>query len=370
MDGSGLISRPATRRIRRISLCTKNTNTSSDEDEDTFMEYGSPVYVGADPVMKKSTRDLRNKKKKKKEEKVIPKRASKSCLQPRTRKSAVTKISISDTPKVPCRKPSNPSFGDSSVSHGDLNTSGSYVVMTRSRSRQTMDSHPREPSRKDSIPSNLQAAASVPGEAPCMPQRKASNPFFQGLSQQGRPMTRSLSKLQLSFSLSAPSPPTRKKSIPEFQMTQMAPSLPQRQASFLEGGLLDSCSGTGSDGPMTRSRSKLQMGHSHLGAPNVPTRKESIPEFQMMQPAMPPQRKASDPFMRGGLVTPSIQPNVAVAGPATQALRMYLQADTPPPQQQSNNSNNNDNKIQPSLGGLYNKTVSFRDLEWDKLSLL
>ncbi|CAB9504820.1 expressed unknown protein [Seminavis robusta] len=352
IDGMGIISRPATRRIRQISLCSKNN-----DDKVTCMVYGSPVYVGPDPVLKKSKNDLRRRPMKKKEAKVLPKRASKTCLQPWTRKSSRTKMNISsrnrrgsltkisDTPKVPCRKPSNHFLREGFEAHGDLNPGRSYNITTRSRSRlimasNVMDSHPRAPSRKESIPSNLQTTAS--DEAPGIPQRKASNPFLQGglVSHHG-PMTRSRSKLQFRHSLRSPKAPTPKDSIPEFQMAE-APSLPQHK-------------GVAHGGTMTRSRSKLQIRHS-LGLNNVPIPNESIPEFQLTQaPWMPHPCKASNPFLRGGLVIER-----SVPCPATQGLQKYLQAAP-----QARNSNKN--KIQPSLGVC--KTVSVRDLEFDKLSL-
>lgn len=175
-----LLPKPATRRMRSLP-----------EEKDCQQVKCNLVYVGPNPVIKKTTKMLRKKRQekslqtKKKKKKSLPKSASKNQLK---RRPSPTRAA-NESPRFPNRKASI-----------ECNMSGGAMRMARNRSRQAVNScvTPRAPSRKASIP-EMMSTASI---APCMPHRKASNPFLKGFDLQthvlmmndGPVMTRSQSK--------------------------------------------------------------------------------------------------------------------------------------------------------------------------------
>ena len=139
------IAKPATRRMRTIPV-KKNS------DQDDSSACSTVVYVGHNPVLKKTAKMLRKKVPSKKTQKNVPKRAS-------SKTHLAKHASSADIPRAPRRKASNPF----------LCQEEGEQIMTRSRSKQRLE-HEQEAAH-----------------APHMPCRKASDPFLSSFVSSASP---------------------------------------------------------------------------------------------------------------------------------------------------------------------------------------
>jgi hypothetical protein len=196
MNTAAMIPQPATRRIRRFG-------------EDSSSGGSSLVYVGSNPVPKRTTKMLRKKHQQPTQtEKIIPKRASKTKLKQnlKSRNSSnnmsMTKISSNHSlaPRAPRRKPSNPYL---------VSPSGEA---TRALADDCSAHSPRFPRRKPSFPD---LDSSEDGSFDDDDDEPFSNLFPP---QPPSPaVTRSMSKAKLQQAAAAPKAPSRQLSIPDME---------------------------------------------------------------------------------------------------------------------------------------------------------
>ena len=285
------IYRPATRRIRCLPT-----------DSDTACEM---VYVGPNPVIKKTVKMLRKRTlgftttTSTPDTTCLPVPPEEPAVKINPRKAnrrRATKTAPADIPKAPCRKASNPFLKGGLVDEVALPTANTYR-MTRSRSRQAIKASLalKAPCRKPSV--NDMAKANT--YAPCLPHRKPSNPFLKGFglvdcdSTAGTSQPKSLHSMNVNSAV-----PMSLKSLNKSLRLQQEPtngamgrtpspppSLPQRKASnpFLRGFDIQSFEKelptTTTTTTTTRSTTRRPTRRVTIDAPQAPRRKESIPDF-------------------------------------------------------------------------------------------
>ena len=205
-----MIPKPATRRLRHFAVDCRDGKATV-------------VYVGPNPVIKKTIKMLRKQNSGKLKRKEIPRSTSKKQLKQSIRKLSANSLRSADIPKAPCRKPSNtnvknpdplssPPSRPRRQKSKDFGMNAPFLnapVMTRSHSIILSHDMPlRLPCRKPSNP-DMQKTRPVRGLS--FPISKKNNPFLRDLESwmQQPVLTRSQSKRKLAQTLLFPSFPTR-----------------------------------------------------------------------------------------------------------------------------------------------------------------